>query len=128
MLRLIKQWLKAPVEITDGDGKRRMEGGKASTHGVPPAPRLRRGRLSRGQALARANQGAPGVDGATFERIEAAGLEDWLTQLGEELRAKHAHGLAKPGPRDVSVPTGAAGDDPKARRRRAATWYPGPRA
>ena len=35
MLRLIKQWLKAPVETTDGDGKRRMEGGKASKHGVP---------------------------------------------------------------------------------------------
>jgi hypothetical protein len=78
--------------------------------------------------LARANQGAPGVDGATFERIEAAGLENWLTQLGEELRAKHAHGLAKPGPRDVSVPTGAAGVNPKARRRRAPARYPGPRA
>jgi RNA-directed DNA polymerase len=38
--------------------------------------------------LARANGGAPGVDGMTFERIEAAGLEDWLTRLGEELRAK----------------------------------------
>jgi RNA-directed DNA polymerase len=38
--------------------------------------------------LARANKGAPGVDGVTFERIEAAGLEDWLTRLGEELRAK----------------------------------------
>ena len=38
--------------------------------------------------LARANKGAPGVDGATFERIEAAGLEDWLIRLGEELRAK----------------------------------------
>src|SRR6185312_441383 len=38
--------------------------------------------------LARANKGAPGVDGMTFERIEAAGLEDWLTRLGEELRAK----------------------------------------
>jgi RNA-directed DNA polymerase len=35
MLRLIRQWLKAPVETTDGDGKRRMEGGKASTCGVP---------------------------------------------------------------------------------------------
>jgi RNA-directed DNA polymerase len=35
MLRLIKQWLKAPVEMTDGDGKRRMEGGKASMYGVP---------------------------------------------------------------------------------------------
>src|SRR4029077_12971126 len=38
--------------------------------------------------LARANKGAPGVDGTTFERIEAAGLQDWLTRLGEELRAQ----------------------------------------
>jgi len=38
--------------------------------------------------LARANKGAPGVDGVTFEQIEAAGLEDWLTRLGEELRTK----------------------------------------
>jgi len=35
MLRLIRQWLKAPVETTDGNGKRRMEGGKASTRGTP---------------------------------------------------------------------------------------------
>ena len=35
MLRLIKQWLKAPVETTDGDGRRRMDGGKASKQGVP---------------------------------------------------------------------------------------------
>ena len=38
--------------------------------------------------LARANKGAPGVDGATFDQIEAAGLEDWLLRLGEELRAQ----------------------------------------
>ena len=38
--------------------------------------------------LARANKGAPGVDGVTFEQIEAAGLENWLTRLGEELRTK----------------------------------------
>jgi RNA-directed DNA polymerase len=38
--------------------------------------------------LARANKGAPGVDGTTFERIDAAGLQDWLTRLGEDLRAK----------------------------------------
>jgi RNA-directed DNA polymerase len=38
--------------------------------------------------LARANKGAPGVDGVTFAQIEAAGLEDWLARLGEELRAK----------------------------------------
>ena len=35
MLRLIKQWLKAPVETTDGGGRRRMEGGKASRQGTP---------------------------------------------------------------------------------------------
>ena len=38
--------------------------------------------------LARANDGAPGVDGTTFEQIEAAGREDWLNRLGEELRTK----------------------------------------
>jgi len=38
--------------------------------------------------LARANKGAPGVDGITFDQIEAAGLENWLIRLGEELRAK----------------------------------------
>ena len=35
MLRLIKQWLKAPVETTDGDGRKHIEGGKASRQGVP---------------------------------------------------------------------------------------------
>ena len=35
MLRLIKQWLKAPVETTDEGGRRRMEGGTASKRGVP---------------------------------------------------------------------------------------------
>ena len=35
VLRLIKLWLKAPVEERDGDGKRRMSGGKGSTRGTP---------------------------------------------------------------------------------------------
>jgi len=35
VLALIKQWLMAPVETTDGDGKRSMEGGKANRRGVP---------------------------------------------------------------------------------------------
>ena len=37
-------------------------------------------------ALASANQGAPGVDGARFEDIEAYGLERWLGELAQELR------------------------------------------
>src|SRR3954470_19745562 len=35
VLRLIKLWLKAPVEETDPDGRRRMSGGKHSTCGTP---------------------------------------------------------------------------------------------
>ncbi len=35
VLRLIKLWLKAPVEERDGEGKRRMTGGKGGTCGTP---------------------------------------------------------------------------------------------
>ena len=35
--------------------------------------------------LAKANGGAPGVDGMTFGAIEAAGVEGWLSGLREEL-------------------------------------------
>src|SRR5215472_5383297 len=35
--------------------------------------------------LAKQNNGAPGVDGVTFEAIEAGGLEAWLQQLRAEL-------------------------------------------
>ncbi|WP_439400257.1 hypothetical protein ACRQ5Q_42600 (plasmid) [Bradyrhizobium sp. PMVTL-01] len=34
--------------------------------------------LSHAYKLARANAGAPGVDGITFEQIDASGLEAWL--------------------------------------------------
>ena len=44
--------------------------------------------LKHAYQLARANKGAPGVDGITFDQIEASGLENWLSRLGEELRAK----------------------------------------
>ena len=63
--------------------------------------------------LARANRGAPGVDGMTFGQIEASGLEDWLTRLGEELRTK-----------TYQCQPVETGDDPEARRRRAAARYP----
>jgi len=35
VLRLIKLWLKAPIEERDGDGKRRMSGGKSNACGTP---------------------------------------------------------------------------------------------
>ena len=35
VLRLIKMWLKAPIEERDADGTRRMSGGKSSTQGTP---------------------------------------------------------------------------------------------
>jgi RNA-directed DNA polymerase len=35
VLRLIKMWLKTPVEEKDGEGKRRMSGGRHSTCGTP---------------------------------------------------------------------------------------------
>ena len=36
----------------------------------------------------RANRGAPGVDGQTFDDIEKYGLERWLGELAEELRKR----------------------------------------
>ena len=35
--------------------------------------------------LAKANDGAPGIDGVTFESVEANGLEGFLEQLRQEL-------------------------------------------
>ena len=44
--------------------------------------------LAQAYALSRANAGAPGVDGKTFEQIEAEGVEAWLAGLREELVSK----------------------------------------
>jgi RNA-directed DNA polymerase len=38
--------------------------------------------LAHAYALARANAGAPGVDGVTFAAVEAQGLEEWLARSG----------------------------------------------
>jgi len=44
--------------------------------------------LAHAYARARANKGAPGVDGETFAQIESAGLGKWLTGIRQELRNK----------------------------------------
>jgi RNA-directed DNA polymerase len=46
----------------------------------------RRDVLEFAYARCRANDGAPGVDGQTFEEIEAYGLDRWLDELTEALR------------------------------------------
>src|SRR5260370_35468236 len=44
--------------------------------------------LNHAYALARANDGAPGVDGESFEDIESRGLAEWMNGLREALRNK----------------------------------------
>ena len=44
--------------------------------------------LARAYALAKSNQGAPGVDGQSFWGIESQGLEEWLNGIRKDLRAK----------------------------------------
>lgn len=44
--------------------------------------------LAHAYALAKQNGGAPGVDGETFEDIEAAGLERWLAAVEEAVRTE----------------------------------------
>ena len=44
--------------------------------------------LRNAYGLARANAGAPGVDGVSFAQIEVQGLEAWLAGLREELVSK----------------------------------------
>src|ERR1700682_4594254 len=44
--------------------------------------------LAHAYALVRSNQGAPGVDGQSFWGIESKGLEEWLSGIRDDLRAK----------------------------------------
>src|ERR1700693_6373059 len=65
--------------------------------------------LRHAYVLARANWGAPGVDGATFTAIEAAGLEEWLAGLRKDLVAK----TYRPEPvRRVMIPKPGGGERP----------------
>lgn len=65
--------------------------------------------LAHAYALARANDGSPGVDGVTFDQIEAAGLPEWLSGLREELRTKTYR--ARP-VRRVLIPKPGGGERP----------------
>ena len=60
-------------------------------------------------ALAKANHGAVGVDGESFEDIESKGLVEWLDGLGKELHDK----TYKPQPvRRVMIPKPGGGERP----------------
>jgi RNA-directed DNA polymerase len=53
--------------------------------------------------VAKQNDGAPGIDGVTFEAIEAAGVEPFLAQLRDELVARTYRPLRN---RRVEIPKG----------------------
>ena len=70
-------------------------------------------------ALARANAGAPGVDGMTFAAIEASGLDRWLAGLREELISK----TYRPEPvRRVMIPKPVEANARSASRRSGTGW------
>jgi RNA-directed DNA polymerase len=60
--------------------------------------------------LARSNKGSPGVDGVTFEMIEAKGLDEWLSDIRKDLVEK----TYRPAPvRRVMIPKpGGNGERP----------------
>src|SRR6266516_4658826 len=65
--------------------------------------------LRHAYALARANAGAPGVDGESFVAIAAAGEEAWLAGLRQELITK----TYRPAPvRRVMIPKPGGGERP----------------
>jgi RNA-directed DNA polymerase len=65
--------------------------------------------LQHAYELARANAGAPGVDGVNFAVIEAAGVKEWLAGLRKELTEK----AYRPAPvRRVMIPKPGGGERP----------------
>lgn len=65
--------------------------------------------LSQAYQKAKANRGAPGVDGVTFNDIEADGLEEWLGELRKELVEERY----RPHPvRRVKIPKPGGGERP----------------
>src|SRR5437867_4181274 len=65
--------------------------------------------LAHAYARARANNGAPGVDGQSFAEIESQGLGEWLIGIRQELRNK----TYQPQPvRRVMIPKPGGGERP----------------
>jgi hypothetical protein len=69
VLRLIKLWLKAPIEERDGNGKRRMSGGKNGKCGTP------QGGVATPPTIL---QNYPLTLGEGATRAAAAALRQWL--------------------------------------------------
>ena len=65
--------------------------------------------LAHAYALVKSHQGAPGVDGQSFWGIESQGLEEWLTGIREDLRAKTYQPQAV---RRVMIPKPGGGERP----------------
>ena len=65
--------------------------------------------LEHAYRVAKANRGAAGVDGVTFQQIESQGREEWLGSLREDLRSKSC----RPQPvRRVMIPKPGGGQRP----------------
>jgi RNA-directed DNA polymerase len=81
--------------------------------------------LNHAYELARANNGAPGVDGESFENIETAGRVEWMNGLREELRSK----TYQPQPvRRVMIPKPGAASDRSGFRQSGTGWCRLPRS
>jgi len=65
--------------------------------------------LAHAYRQARANAGAPGVDGVTFAEIETAGREEWLARLREDLRQRTYRAQSV---RRVMIPKPGGGERP----------------
>ena len=61
--------------------------------------------LQEAYRLTRRNNGAPGIDGVTFEAIEEAGLEDFLSQIQDELTSSEYRPMRN---RQKAIPKGGS--------------------